>query len=204
MLSKLYETNKHYVSNPIRTNSTRLKIRLFCEKCKQQDKRKTKQFNNFRSLYYHYLYHHSGADKFVNPTRDQCIKKLQLISDTIDKRIITHQKITFTKNRTTPYSPTYMSIMDFFLKHPALYFTPMTVYKSIHLNVTPDTIKNCMNLLLRNNYLTKENGAGTNHYNITKENMEFWVNDFRRYILAQEELRDTEKIQLKQVRNDNE
>jgi len=99
-----------------------------------------------------------------------------------DKKIITHQ------SGTTPYSPTGMSLMDFFLTNPTLYFTPMTVYKSIGLGVSPDTIKNCMNLLLKNSYLTKENGKGTNHYCITKENMEFWITDFRRYILEKEKL----------------
>ena len=113
--------------------------------------------------------------------------------------------IVITKHRTTPYSPTCMSTMDFFIQNPTLYFTPMTAYKSLDLGVSPDTVKNCMNILLKNSYLTKEDGISTNHYSITKENMEFWITDFRNYILAKEELMNTEKNPLEQIKkNDKE
>lgn len=109
-----------------------------------------------------------------------------------------------TQNRTTPYSPTCMNIMDFFIGNPTLYFTPITAYKSLDIDVSPDTVKNCMSLLSKNNYLTKDSLQGT-AYHITKENMEFWITDFRNYILAREELMDTEKITSEQIeKNDKE
>lgn len=89
--------------------------------------------------------------------------------------------------RMSPFSPLCISIMDFFLENPTLYFTSMTACKSMNGKTSPDMIKNCMNLLLKNSYLTKEDGIMTHHYNITKENMEFWVTDFKRYVLHEEE-----------------
>lgn len=112
--------------------------------------------------------------------------------------------VVITKHRTTPYSPTCMSVMDFFIQNPTICFTPITVYKSLDFDVTPDTVKNCMGLLYKNSYLTKDSLQGTT-YHITKENMEFWVTDFRNYILVKEELMHTEKIPLEQIeKNDKE
>lgn len=111
------------------------------------------------------------------------------------------ERIIVTLSRMSPYSPTCMMIMDFFLENVTLYFTPMTVYKSLENNVTSDTIKSCMSLLLKNSYLTKEDGIGTNHYNITKENMEFWVTDFKSHVLELEQLKKSK--QLKNLPIDN-
>ncbi len=107
-----------------------------------------------------------------------------------------------TINRTTPYSPTCMKIMDFFIQNPTLYFTPITVFKSSDFDVSTFTVKHCMSLLHKNSYLTKDSLQGT-AYHITKENMEFWVTDFRNYILAKEELMNTENIQSEQIEKNN-
>ncbi|MCJ8306738.1 MAG: hypothetical protein HRU07_06790 [Nitrosopumilus sp.] len=102
--------------------------------------------------------------------------------------ISNEQRIIY-RNTSTPYTPTCIKIMDFFIDNVTLYFTPMTAYKSLDVDVTPDTVKSCMNLLLKNSYLTKEGGKRTNYYSITKENMEFWVTDFRKYVLELEKLK---------------
>lgn len=96
-------------------------------------------------------------------------------------------------SRMGPFSPTCMKIMDFFFENFTLYFTPMTVYKSMKIDVNPNTIKSCMSLLLKNSYLTKEGGNGTNHYNITKENQEFFVTDFRNHVEELENQKDSQK-----------
>jgi len=87
----------------------------------------------------------------------------------------------------TPYSPTHQDVINKFLQDPTIYYTPMTMYLSMNTKCACDTIKNCMQLLLKNSYLTKEGGSGTNYYCITKENIEFWVTDFRRHVLELEE-----------------
>jgi len=75
--------------------------------------------------------------------------------------------------------------MDFFLSHADCYFTPRTAAKTLELSY--DSVKNCMSLLLKNSYLTKEDGPGTNHYNITKENMQFWAVDYKARVLTEYE-----------------
>lgn len=95
--------------------------------------------------------------------------------------------------RTSPFSPTCMEIMDFFLENPTLYFTPMTTALSMELS--PDTVKNCMSLLFKNSYLTKT-GVNSTHYHITKENMEFWRTDFKNHVLGLAELQSQDKPEL--------
>lgn len=72
----------------------------------------------------------------------------------------------------------------------------MTTFLSLGLNISPDTVKNCMNLLLKNNYLTKRGGKRTNHYCVTKENKKFWVTDFKNHVLELEKLKEPTKLQF--------
>ncbi len=94
-----------------------------------------------------------------------------------------NQMITISKPQgtgTTCYSPTCIDVIDFFLQNVTLYFTPTTAALSLEKPLS--TIKDCMNLLKRNSYLSKITDSGT-VYHITKENMEFWVTDFRKNVL---------------------
>jgi len=95
----------------------------------------------------------------------------------------------------TAFSPTSNNIMDQFLKDPTIYYTPMTMYLTLDLDISSHTVKTCMSLLLKNSYLTKEGGMGTNHYSITKENMEFWVTDFRSHVLELEKLKQPKQLE---------
>lgn len=87
----------------------------------------------------------------------------------------------------TVFSPTCVEIMDFFLNNVNLYFTPLTTALSI--NKSQSTIKDCMNLLKTNSYITKINNSGS-VYHLTKENMEFWRTDFKTHVLALHKLRN--------------
>lgn len=73
--------------------------------------------------------------------------------------------------------------MDFFLKYPNLYFTPNTVALSMKLSI--NSVKACMNLLRKNSYLSKLENSTV--YHIKKDNMEFWVTDFRRHVLGSDD-----------------
>ena len=87
---------------------------------------------------------------------------------------------------TTCFSPTCIDVMDFFLHNDEMYFTPTTVALSMKRPLS--TIKDCMNLLKRNSYLSKISDEQT-VYHITEENMEFWVMDFRNHVLSLAELK---------------
>ena len=86
----------------------------------------------------------------------------------------------------TCFSPTCIEVMDFFLKHIYLYFTPTTT--ALSLDRSLNSIKPCMNLLRRNSYLSKMSDEGAAYY-ITKENMEFWITDFRNHVLTLHKLK---------------
>ena len=79
------------------------------------------------------------------------------------------------------------AIMDFFLSHANLYFTPYTV--ALSMEKTPATIKDCMRLLKQNSYLSKLSNDGTVYF-ITHENMEFWHVDFKRHVLDLQKLEE--------------
>lgn len=72
----------------VRYNDIKLKINTRCEKCVFQTNKPTKNFENLRSLYQHLLYHHSGADKTEYPGRDECIERLQVLSDLINLGVL--------------------------------------------------------------------------------------------------------------------
>ena len=72
--------------------------------------------------------------------------------------------------------------MDFFLSNVTLYFTPRTA--ALCMERPLPTIKDCMNLLRRNSYLSKVTDDGT-VYHITRENMEFWRVDFRNHVMME-------------------
>lgn len=94
----------------------------------------------------------------------------------------------------TAFSPTGQNIMEQFLHDPTIYYTPMTMHLTLGLNISSHTVKACMSLLLKNSYLTKEGGNGTNHYCITKENMEFWITDFRNHVLELKKLKQLDNL----------
>jgi len=100
-----------------------------------------------------------------------------------------------TGKKFTVFSDTCMDVMDFFLSHSNLFFTPTTTALSMEKSVP--TIKACMNLLKSNSYLSKISNDGST-YHITKENMEFYNIDFRNYVLNLEKIKDS-KFQLKAV-----
>jgi len=63
-------------------NTTEIEGRLFCEKCLGKICNK-KKFKTIKSLYHHYLMCHSGSDKNITPTKDECIDRLQGISNAL-------------------------------------------------------------------------------------------------------------------------
>ncbi|QDI74087.1 hypothetical protein [Nitrosopumilus spindle-shaped virus] len=97
------------------------------------------------------------------------------------------QKIIIYQGRTSPFSPTCVEIMDYFLSYPDLFHTAITT--ALYLEKSNDTVKNCMSLLLKNSYLSKKSESG-HVYFITKENMEFWATDFRNHIINQVNLKN--------------
>ena len=68
-------------------NTTEIHGYLHCWKCREDRKGKVKRFDNCRSLFYHYMKHHSG-DKESYPRLEDCISQLQVISDTITLGIL--------------------------------------------------------------------------------------------------------------------
>lgn len=86
-----------------------------------------------------------------------------------------------TGKKFTVFSQTCIDVMDFFLQNPTLYFTPTTTALSMEKPLA--TIKGCMNLLKSNSYLSKISDSQST-YHITKENMEFWVTDFKTHVLS--------------------
>jgi len=100
-----------------------------------------------------------------------------------------------TGKKFTVFSDTCIDVMDFFLSHSNLYFTPTTAALSMKKSVP--TVKACMNLLKSNYYLSKISNDGST-YHITKENMEFYNIDFRNYVLNLEKIKDG-KSQFKEI-----
>jgi len=92
--------------------------------------------------------------------------------------------------RKSCFTETCCNIMDFFLSHPDIYFTPTTT--SLSMEKSLPTIKDCMRLLKQNDYLTKFSDEGT-VYHITKENMVLWHTNFKAHIL--QEYESEEKLQ---------
>ena len=86
--------------------------------------------------------------------------------------------------RKTCFITPIIDVMDFFLAHAGLYFTPYTA--ALSMGKPHYTIKDYMRLLKQNSYLSKFSDDGTVYY-ITLENMEFWRTDFKNYILTLQE-----------------
>ena len=97
--------------------------------------------------------------------------------------MITKQK---NKRQRTCFSPQCIELMDFFLQHVTLHFTPLTTALSLEKPVS--TISDCINLLRKNSYLSKITDDGI-VYHVTKENMQFWHTDFKKHVLHLEELK---------------
>ena len=93
-----------------------------------------------------------------------------------------------TGKKFTVFSDTCIDIMDFYLQNSTLYFTPTTTALSMEKSIP--TIKSCMNLLKSNSYLSKVSDSGT-VYHITKENMEFWITDFRNNVMNSIEAKES-------------
>ena len=83
--------------------------------------------------------------------------------------------------RKTCFTTPIIDVMDFFLSHTGLYFTPYTA--ALSMGKSPATIKDYMRLLKQNSYLSKFSDDGTVYF-ITLENMEFWRTDFKNHVLA--------------------
>lgn len=80
----------------------------------------------------------------------------------------------------TIFSEQCIRVMDFFLKNNGLYFTPLTA--SLSLKESHVSIKDCMNLLKANSYLSKLSDGGSVYF-VSDSNMEFWHTDFKNHIL---------------------
>jgi len=101
--------------------------------------------------------------------------------------------------RKTCFTTPIFEVMDFFLQHTALYFTPYTV--SLSMKKSHATTKDYMRLLKQNSYLSKLSDDGT-VYHITLENMEFWRTDFTNHVLALEKFNPTlEEVKEKDYGN---
>lgn len=93
-MSKYFVSNKgsKFSRNKLtihcRNNKTRLVIPLRCEKCQSQDRRLTKRFDTINSLYQHSISRHSGNDCYEIPTKFDCIKKLQKLSDSLNEGVL--------------------------------------------------------------------------------------------------------------------
>ena len=62
--------------------------RMYCWKCIDETNRITKKFNNCRSLYFHIVSRHSSIDELTYPTKTDCIKRLQNISNEIQLGVL--------------------------------------------------------------------------------------------------------------------
>lgn len=89
--------------------------------------------------------------------------------------------------RKTCFTTPIIDVMDFFLQHTGLYFTPYTV--ALSMDKSPATIKDYMRLLKQNSYLSKLSNDGT-VYHITLSNMEFWRTDFKNHVLSLQESKE--------------
>lgn len=78
------------------------------------------------------------------------------------------------------FTKSIIDVMDFFLEHAGLYFTPYTA--ALSMDRSHYTIKDYMRLLKQNSYLTKLSDDGTVYF-ITQENMEFWRTDFKNHVM---------------------
>ena len=65
-------------------NAIKIEGLLFCFKCMTERRRgRKRKFTNCRALFHHITITHSGMDREENPSRDLCIKQLQVLSDMI-------------------------------------------------------------------------------------------------------------------------
>ena len=66
------------------SNSTKLPFLLYCWKCASGRRGgRNRKFTNCRQLFYHIVVCHSGMDINEYPSREVCIKQLQVLSDMI-------------------------------------------------------------------------------------------------------------------------
>ncbi len=71
-----------------RNNTTKLKKSIPCIKCQLQGKRLKRKFNSIRSAYLHTICLHSGADSDEYPSKSDCVRQLQIISDLMNGGIL--------------------------------------------------------------------------------------------------------------------
>ena len=88
MSTNTLQCNKHQKILHCSQNKIIIEGRLFCWKCKAENNKFTKQFNNCKSLYYHLISLHSGTDKETKSTRNNCIERLQNISNEIQLGVL--------------------------------------------------------------------------------------------------------------------
>jgi len=75
--SQLYKNKKPHCSHSV----TELENHIHCWKCITVSNRLSRKFKTCQTLFYHLTLVHSRGDKFISPTRDECIDRLQKISD---------------------------------------------------------------------------------------------------------------------------
>ena len=68
-------------------NSTKLPFLLYCWKCasgrREVCNRRSRKFTTIRQLFFHIVVCHSGIDRNEYPSRDACVKQLQVLADMI-------------------------------------------------------------------------------------------------------------------------
>jgi len=80
-LSNTLEIKKDLETVHCSNNSNKLSKPLQCSWCLNDDKRKNGLFYNCRSFYFHLKYCHSRINYPVNPTLNEAINELQIISN---------------------------------------------------------------------------------------------------------------------------
>lgn len=103
-------------------------------------------------------------------------------SDTVEnnKQNPTLKKSKHQGTKRTIFSEQCIEVMDFFLKNSGQYYTPLTA--SLSMKKPHASIKDCMNLLKANSYLSKLSDGGSVYF-VSDSNMEFWHTDFKNHIL---------------------
>ncbi len=81
ILSSTLQIKKDLKTVHCSNNSIKLSKPLQCSWCLNEDKRKNGLFYNCKSFYFHLKYCYSMINYPVNPTLDEAINKLQIISD---------------------------------------------------------------------------------------------------------------------------
>ena len=82
---------------PCSKNKIILQEKIKCPKCLQDPdkRRRSKQFTNCRSLFYHLVCAHNGSDENLSPSKLNCIEELQRMSDGITMKVKNYKNTQF-------------------------------------------------------------------------------------------------------------